>query len=506
MGSITPSAPTIGLSASQALVAAGVSSPKWWQKSGGGSLGSISGSNATYTGPGSATTAVIRAEEEFWLSGTGTSESDNSLTLPASSYGTKQAVANLETANYTNAKVTFIANSGFLSNAYNSVGFTNGVGSANVFLMGDGKVCTGSDATGVITTITLATNDVVEFKLVTGSGGNFSVEIRINGTLADTLTDHVFFYNSGNVMHLYVGTYGGPGYNLPHPELSTNWTGWSYGESIISVSTAPPADMVLGTPVVINAVQINVPFTEDAGFDFIKVQRCENNTFSGPTLVEYDNQPADSPFVNDDDLNPSETTTYFYRAKAKDSLGVYSANWSNIVSVELEIPLVAEFTVPAELEWTDPLIPTGVSVADEYEWKVNGEIVSTDSEPDLTLYLVMVDRAETENVISLKITKDDVESDPTVKTVNVVEKIIYVPLEDLTLEDGKLQKLLEDLTEGLTVVGDVQAVDVAGNKSGWSNQATATVGSSGDIDGFFLTEDGGDFITEDGGDFIIIES
>lgn len=251
-------------------------------------------------------------------------------------------------------------------------------------------------------------------------------------------------------------------------------------------SLPPPDDMVLTGASVINDGQINVAFTEDVDFDTIKLQRDTVNTFDSVNLVEYDEQPADSPFVNNTGLNPTVTTTYYYRAKAKNTDDVYSDNWSNIVSATIELPF--DFVIPAEIEASDKLLPENGNLADSFEWWVNGELVSTEAEPELTVFLVMG-----ENTVELKAFVEEVETESLEKTVNVVPKLINV--------GNVTSYLLEDLTEGLVLTGRVRAVDGAGNQSSWSNTNTAVVG----VEGFFLTEDGGDFLTEDGGDFLTVE-
>jgi len=134
-------------------------------------------------------------------------------------------------------------------------------------------------------------------------------------------------------------------------------------------------------------------------------------------------------------------TTYYFWVKAKDAAGNFSTNYSSVHSIAMPgLAPEAAFTIPAELEASDPLIPDNTSLyGDTYQWKVNGVDVSTEFEPDLTIYLIMG-----ENTVRLTVTNEE-GSDFVEHTVTVVAK--YINVGNVTTY------LLENLSDGLTLTG-----------------------------------------------------
>lgn len=145
----------------------------------------------------------------------------------------------------------------------------------------------------------------------------------------------------------------------------------------------PPDDVVLTGATVINQGEIDVAFTtplnDNIGVTQLRVQRCENNGFSGGSLVTYDTATLTSPFVNNAGLNPSVPTTYYYRAKAYDGTN-YSTNWSNTVSGRIVPPLVAGFTFPTSINYGTTLslsdATTGGDGTKTRVWKIDGFTVT----------------------------------------------------------------------------------------------------------------------------------
>lgn len=150
-----------------------------------------------------------------------------------------------------------------------------------------------------------------------------------------------------------------------------------------------PADMTLGTVTTISASQLNVAFTtptDNVSVTSLKVQRCQVNTFSGGTLVEFTGVSTSSPYTS---TGLSENTTYYYRAKAFDGTN-YSTNWSNTVNgTTAYIAPVSGFTLStATLEAGDTLSITDTSTGTSrtYQWRIGASptVVSTSATPNLT--------------------------------------------------------------------------------------------------------------------------
>jgi hypothetical protein len=124
----------------------------------------------------------------------------------------------------------------------------------------------------------------------------------------------------------------------------TSSDGWGYLAELeawdITPDSVPPADMTLTSATVINTGQINVAYntpTDDIAVTKIKFQRSTNSGFTG-TPDEFEiTSGLTSPWSNNTGLQPTSTSTYYYRAKAGDAAGNYSTNWSNSVSTTITI-------------------------------------------------------------------------------------------------------------------------------------------------------------------------
>jgi hypothetical protein len=238
---ITPASASIAISTTQALTSSGVTSPKWYVPSGLGSLSGVSGSNATYNAPGTATIAIVRAAEEFWAAfydNTGSSGSNNSFT----GLNTTRGISNASAAGAVGVGVEFFAEAAFFDNANHSIGFLQAGSSATFRLCSDGKFrVNGTQEGSAISGMT--TGSKVKAVIENVSGNNV-FRVYVDDVLAYTGTTVI------GGLNLHVEMRAGAGSStttLKHPELLGSWSGWVKADATMTVTAPLDASFTLGS-------------------------------------------------------------------------------------------------------------------------------------------------------------------------------------------------------------------------------------------------------------------
>jgi hypothetical protein len=165
------------------------------------------------------------------------------------------------------------------------------------------------------------------------------------------------YYNHAN------GTYY---YRVRAKDLAGNWSNWSLGTTdlMVLLDTTDPSVPVLASPSnPLIESQYSVDWSDSAdnsGIETYDLQEDTNPNFT--SLPEFHVYPTTSQF----DLTNKAEGTYYYRVRAKDNAGHWSA-WSNTVNFTVQFPVVSNVQISnitdssANVSWTtDIAVPTKI--------------------------------------------------------------------------------------------------------------------------------------------------
>jgi hypothetical protein len=201
--------------------------------------------------------------------------------------------------------------------------------------------------------------------------------------------------------------------------------------------------------------------------DGVTLYSSVTNTVSFPATYRFGASDA-SKFFKGKLLRMRGHSVALSSAQVAQELDAY-ANEYQLSNLGYVIDPVAGFTIPANIDAGDSLIPTNTSTdATSYEWRVNGVLRSATEEPNLAKWLI--DGENTVHLTALNTEGSDTAED----TVTVDRVVITVQSTD------PLEHLVTSLQVGQKIVGRVRKKYLTGGGySQWSGPAEVTAVDSG---------------------------